>query len=191
MRPDKYKSFAEMKASEEDYEISSVYRDSRITVAAIHGGIEPGTERVAREIGEEFNTYVFEAFTGNWDLHVTSNNYREDFLSRMLGKSEACLSIHGLRGDDEAVYMSSSNEELDALVRKALEESEFVVRDYKQMGAQNFVNLASRGGVQLELTRGLRDSFFPEGARGSAITARYASFCSAVTKALREYEETL
>ena len=104
MRPDKYKSFAEMAEREENYEISSVCRDSGITVAAIHGGMEPGTERVAREIGGEFNTYVFEAFGKDvWNLHVTSDNYREDFLSQMLGKSKACLSIHGLHGDDEAV----------------------------------------------------------------------------------------
>lgn len=192
MRPDKYKSFAEMTANEEDYEIHSVCRDSQITVAAIHGGIEPGTERVAREIGAKFNTYVFEAFgEDSWDMHVTSNNYREDFLSQILGKSDVCLSLHGLHGGDEAVYISSSNKELDALVRQALEESEFVVKDYEPMGAQNFVNLATKGGVQLELTLGLRDSFFLEGARGSAITTRYASFCSAVTKALKEYEETL
>ncbi len=185
---DKYRNFKEMAEKESGrFSIKSGDRDAKITIAAIHGGMEPGTERIAQELSD-YNTYVFEAFGPDaWGLHITSNNYREEMLEMLLGKSDACLSLHGLHGKDEAVYISSSNPELEVLVRESLEKSGFEVKDYHPMEEENFVNLAERGGVQLELTRGLRDAMFEGGAKGSRKTEKFRQFCKSLKEAIGEY----
>jgi phage replication-related protein YjqB (UPF0714/DUF867 family) len=169
---DKYKNFQELSKNHKrdvDYRIEACDRASPFSVLAIHGGkTEPMTAEIARAIaGNDLNYYVFETLQQQaWDLHVTSNNYDEPAAVDMAGKSRACISIHGFKESHKRqVCIGGQNVKLKNLIFQNLQktglleqttENPFTDKFYAEDKA-NIVNRCIEGGVQIEISRALRD----------------------------------
>lgn len=158
-------SFSSLKALKEsleegrDFQIEAVDRESSVTVVAPHGGlIESGTSELARSLaGEKYNLFDFQALsqTGARKGHVTSTNFREPRLSKMLETSRICVSFHRMRDRHKTVYLGGNNSKLKALVASNLAKAGFLCDSdpprLKGKSKRNFVNLAREAGLQIEI----------------------------------------
>lgn len=190
---DTYKNISELRQNEkegEDYIISSVQTDSSVAVIAIHGGkIEKGSSEVAKllAIKGNYNYYSFEGIKkgSNAVLHITSTNFDEKLAKEIVGKSQKTISVHGMAGGDLTTNLGGLDLELIELIEKHLVEAGFkVAKAPKELGAKNPKNIAncnlSKKGVQLELTKGLRDSFL----KGEKSQEQLNKYVEAIHKAL-------
>ena len=169
MAHDTYSCFADLKTHEEqnkDYKISISDLGSGITIIAPHGGkIEPGTSDIARKIAtERFNYYCFEGIKkeNNGRLHITSHNFDEPMAVKMLSGSHIVVAIHACTGNERFVYLGGLDIVLKAVIAKELESRGIIVpKGHEKFKGLNPDNICNRGankkGVQLEITRGLRD----------------------------------
>jgi len=170
---DKYANYDELKQHEkegEDYVILLRENNSRIAVIATHGGgIEPGTVDIADGVASrEHNFYAFKGIKrkGNAVLHITSNRFDEPKGVRLAENAELVVSIHGYQGEDEVVFIGGKNQDLKEKIRYALNEAGFHAEISTKTGLQgrhpeNICNRCRNGeGVQLEISRGLRDRMF-------------------------------
>jgi phage replication-related protein YjqB (UPF0714/DUF867 family) len=169
---DRYRSFAELTASEEDgrdYERALVRRESDIVILAPHGGgIEQGTSEIAAAVaGEEFSLYCFKGIkeSGNEDLHVTSTLFDDPQCLDLVTQSRIVVAIHGLQGRDKAINVGGLDERLKTGLVEALNEAGFEAREDDSHHSGTFPsNICNRGltgeGVQLEVTEGLRLTMF-------------------------------
>lgn len=166
-----------------------------VIVSPHGGGIELGTSEVALAIaGINLSYYLFEGVKtqDNGDLHITSSNFDEPQCLEILRESEMALTVHGESSDTEAVYLGGLNNAATESLRAALELQGFTVLKHPNMALQglhpqNICNLGRGGaGVQLELSRGLRESFFDgfskEGRQKS--THRLVTFSLLIRQAL-------
>ena len=173
---DRFKSMTElMDLTEEntDWIINTIERNSNVIITAIHGGaIEPATTELAELTAEKggFDYFTFKAIRtkANAELHVTSRNYDEPKLMKMIANNPYAIAIHGCKGEDETIYMGGKDEQLmDAMT----EEFEKLGIDVRQApshmsGAHddNIINCCkTEKGVQLELTSGIRKKLFENG----------------------------
>jgi phage replication-related protein YjqB (UPF0714/DUF867 family) len=172
--------------------------DCRLAVMAPHGGgIEPGTVDIADAIaGKDFTFYAFKGIRkrGNRVLHLASNRFDEPTGLAAAGKATVALTIHGCRGQAPAVLIGGRHDLLKEAIRRSLTLAGFCARISSRTGLRgnspdNICNrLTARGGVQLELTRGLREAMFSDlenrSLRGK--TPLFYSFVNAVRKPLFE-----
>lgn len=190
---DTYKNISELRQDEkegEDYIISSVQTDSSVAVIAIHGGkIEKGSSEVAKLLATKgnYNYYSFEGIKkgSNAVLHITSTNFDEKLAKEIVGNSKKTISVHGMAGSDLTTNLGGLDLELIELIEKHLVEAGFkVAKAPKELGAKNPKNIAncnlSKKGVQLELTKGLRDSFL----KGEKSQEQLNKYVEAIHKAL-------
>lgn len=171
---DKYANFEELKSKEQEGEDFRVVicspPDSQTVVVAPHGGgIEPGTSEIARKIAEDdLSVALFEGIKpkGNRDLHITSTNFDEPRCLALVQSAQNVIAIHGERSNEEVVYLGGADDELGAYIRDSLETRGFRVDKHKNKNLQgtrrnNICNQGCREkGVQLELAKGLRETFF-------------------------------
>ena len=169
MARDTYSCFAELKNHEEqnkDYKISISDVGSQITIIAPHGGkIEPGTSDIAKRIAAEgFNYYCFEGIKSekNGLLHITSHNFDEPRAVQIISKSRIVVAIHACTGNEKLVFLGGLDEVLKAVIANELETRGILVPEgHGKFKGSNPENICNRGtskkGVQLEITRGLRD----------------------------------
>lgn len=170
---DTYKNFKALSAKEKagvDYRITSKDTESSVAVIAIHGGsIEKGTTEVASKLAGlgSYDFYTFEGIKkkNNSILHITSTKFDESTARTLVSKSKQTISVHGCVGDDKVTYLGGLDTELGEKIKKNLEAAGFVVKkapsNLAGVEKNNIANANLSGkGVQLELTRGLRDSFF-------------------------------
>lgn len=168
---DKYASYAQLEAEEEqgqDFSRTYTDRGSEILVLAPHaGGIEPGTSRIARAIaGDDWSLYLFEGLksTGNCKLHITSRRFDEPTAVAAVEDARLVVSVHGERTtDEEFVEVGGLYSELRTRVKDRLDEAGFPVRRPPERRAgtnpKNICNRGKeRGGIQLEVSRKLRDT---------------------------------
>lgn len=168
--PDKYRNFAELQRSERagaDYSIACNRRNSAIAVIAPHGGhIEPGSSEIAAAIaGDDFNLYIFSGLRRrpHGDLHVTSASFDEPNCLAMVAACKAVIAVHGLRGKDELVDIGGLDAKLRNDVQVKLAGAGFNAQvvttgGHAAVSPLNICNRSQTGaGVQLELSRGLRD----------------------------------
>jgi phage replication-related protein YjqB (UPF0714/DUF867 family) len=195
---DKYASFDDLRAAEAPGTFSIFARESHATFAVMapHGGrIEPGTSEIARAIaGDDLALYVFDAIKakGNKDLHITSSRFDEPNCVHMLGTVQTVLAIHGEKSDTDTVFVGGRHPGFPSILRAELAPLGFNVEEHKnpRLQGRDAMNICNRGvsgrGMQLELARGLRQTFFKslkkEGLRER--TPRFVQFCSAVRAAL-------
>lgn len=199
MAEDKYANFDRLKAAEpaKAWRALVLPRQSDIAVIAPHGGeIEQGTSELAAAIaGQNLSLYVFEGLkgTGNADLHITSSNFDEPLGVDLVEQTRTVLAIHGERGAEvEVVYLGGLDQVLSALLSEKLAAAGFVVQRHKRPNMQGIAkaNICNRGtsgkGVQLELSKGLRRTFFmsmtPRGRQQP--TERFYAFVAASRSAL-------
>lgn len=170
---DKYKNFAELAAAEQegqDFRKVVVKRDARVVVIAPHGGgIERGTSEITTALaGSEFSLYCFEGIKrqGNFEwLHITSTNFDDPDCVRMVEQSGYVLAVHGCVGKDKTVFVGGRNDLLKSNMIEALSSTGFkAVKDTTNHSGREINNICNRsgggGGVQLEISEGLRWSMF-------------------------------
>lgn len=192
---DTYRSVEELLAREWDHvQIDNrVDGRSRIAVLAPHAGeIEPFTGEIARAVaGKEHRFYGFagKAPQGNARLHVTSTRFDEPRLRTVLNGARTAIAIHGAAGDEDALtLLGGVNRTLMDAIQWALEQAGFaVMRAPTHLAGgdpRNVVNRVPEGGVQLELTRRLREDL----RRGFLRKVRFDCYVQAIRAAVAEYE---
>jgi phage replication-related protein YjqB (UPF0714/DUF867 family) len=170
---DRYTNFAELAHCEkrnEDYVIICRDLHSRVAIMAPHGGgIEPGTVDLADAIsGENFTFYAFKGLkkTGNKILHLNSNVFDEPLGDKISQEADIVISIHGAHEMEEMVLVGGRHEELKQALVPALKAGGFdaaicEIPGLRGIQSDNLCNRCRTGkGVQLELSRGLREKLF-------------------------------
>ncbi|MFO7667499.1 MAG: poly-gamma-glutamate hydrolase family protein [Desulfobacterales bacterium] len=170
---DKYANYDDLKQHEikgEDYVILSRAGTSRIAVIALHGGgIEPGTVDIADALaGAEHSFYAFKGIKkkGNAVLHISSTKFDEPEGIRIAEKAETVVSIHGCRSKYDTVFVGGRNQNLKEKICHILEKAGFnsEISEKEGLHGQHPENICNRclsgEGVQLEITRGLREKMF-------------------------------
>ena len=171
---DVYLNFAELIESERegiDFRIYTVKREGSTTViVAPHGGaIEPGTSEVAKEVAKnDLSLAIFEGIKpkDNKHLHITSTNFDEPRCVELVQKADTVVAIHGEGSSELIVFLGGRDDELRVHLKAALERYSYAVKthgnpDLHGLAAANICNRGRHGvGVQLELSFGLRQTFF-------------------------------
>jgi phage replication-related protein YjqB (UPF0714/DUF867 family) len=204
MHQDKYPNFAALARSQKrntDYSIECEDRGTNFVIVAPHaGGIEPGTTEIVRALaGANLSYYLFQGLKRKNNLaalHITSTKFDEPQCLALLQAAAMVLAVHGENSNASVVYIGGLHGEAKNLVRAALEERRFVVREHPKRYLQgrerrNLCNIGRNGGgIQLELTKGLRRTLFeslkPSGR--TRTTARFTEFCGAVRSALSQIQ---
>jgi phage replication-related protein YjqB (UPF0714/DUF867 family) len=195
---DRYANFAALASSEPTSHYSITVRDigSPVVIVAPHGGgIEPGTSEIARAVAADvFSCYLFEGkkLRGNGRLHITSANFDEPQCIALLSAATTAVSVHGENSNTEVAYIGGLNSVVVKSIQATLDHQGFVVREHPnpEMQGRNPRNICNTGrlgaGVQLELSAGLRRSFFESLARGGrkCPTPQLALFGMLVREAL-------
>ena len=130
---------------------------------APHGGaIEPGTSEVVKEVAnDDLSLAIFEGIKSknNKRLHITSTNFDEPRCVELVQVSDTVVSIHGEKSDELSVELSTK-------LKSVLEWHGYSVKTHENpelhgLAAENICNRGRHGvGVQLELSFGLRQTFF-------------------------------
>jgi len=177
---DTYQSFNELKSNETAYHFELCDRGSLVTILAPHGGrIEPHTSEVARLIaGSDVNYYSFNGTKEgcNRDLHVTSHRFDEKQALTLTKKSEIVIAVHGCSRIEELVFLGGLDKDLMLRIAEKLEEEDIPsvlsVKRFSGIHVDNICNRGSTGkGVQLEISRPLRDNPAARGAIARAVRA--------------------
>ena len=195
---DKYQNFYALREAVPPchYKITREDKGSLIVIAGPHGGgIEPGTSEITRAIAsEDLSYYLFEGVkkNNNCDLHITSTNFDEPQCLELLKKAETAITVHGAGGDDKIVYLGGRDQDRQENIKNALKRRGFLVKKHIDINMQgtcpkNICNFGrSCEGVQLELTKGLRRTFFKslncEGRKTR--TERFREFCAGIREGL-------
>jgi phage replication-related protein YjqB (UPF0714/DUF867 family) len=173
-----YSDYASLAAAETegvDYERRSVtVSGATWTSIAIHGGgIEAASGEMARYVGAGLmNHYEFAGIksSGNSILHVESTLWDEPNCVAMVGASIRTLSFHGYTGTTDVAETALGGLDTDTLerIRFNLEAAGFSVVDAGgEIAGDSPNNIcnenANSAGVQLEMSRALRESFFTNG----------------------------
>jgi len=172
--PDKYLNFAALASAEPagSFSISLRSTGNPVVIAAPHGGgIELGTSEIALAIaGDDLSYYLFEGkkarAQGNGDLHITSTNFDEPQCLALLRAANMVLTVHGEDSKTEVVFLGGLHTEMLNSIRTMLVSHGFIVREHSVPNLQghpprNICNIGRSGaGVQLELSHGLRRTFF-------------------------------
>jgi len=185
---DKYARFQELADNElqgRDFRVLIEIRPSSLAVIAPHGGgIEPGTSEIVKAIaGTELSWYCFEGLKRrkNGDLHITSTKYDEPRCVRLVARSQIILAVHGCDKRSPVVYVGGRHRQLRTELLRALQDMGFDTREdsthHSGMSRDNLCNKGgSRQGVQLEISRGLRETMFEGlGAAGRKTTTKVFS----------------
>lgn len=191
---DKYSSFEELKGREAEgaYRVEAVDRGSAACIIAPHGGkIEPGTSELTRSVaGQDLSYYVFEGIKGdgNADLHITSSRFDEPMGDALVRNCYFAVSLHGCQGAEEVVYIGGRHQALALRIKAQLEKLGFTVATHPNPELQGVCrdNICNRGrlgmGVQLEISRGLRDRLARKRLEEKASTAN--DFAAAIRHAI-------
>lgn len=188
-----YKSFKELADQEEegrDYRIRIDLKDGHVLVMAPHGGkIEPGTAEIAEAIaGNDHSFYSFEGLKedGNSVLHIESHLFDEPHALQAAEKADIVITVHGQIDQKDAFIMFGGlNDGLCSEIKCQLEASGFQTRPpTKGLEGIDPMNICNRGrsrcGVQLEISRKIRDSLRTN-------RDQLHSFASAIRRAIQLY----
>ena len=188
MAQDRYSGFAELQRHEtlnKDYTLSIRKAGSRVTIMAPHGGkIEPRTSDLARRIaGENYNLYCLEGIKekNNACLHITSHRFDEPGSVKLAAKSEVVVAVHACTGTAGLVHIGGLNKNLGSMIAGELQDGGIgVSRDHPRFQGTNPANICNRGatgmGVQLEVTRDLRDDHQKVKAIARAVLAALLNY---------------
>jgi phage replication-related protein YjqB (UPF0714/DUF867 family) len=196
----KYANYEDLQQHEregEDYVLIFREDNSRIAIFAPHGGgIEPGTVEIADGVaGAEHNFYAFKGIKkkGNAVLHITSNRFDEPEGVRIAKNADVVVAIHGYHGDEDKVYIGGRNRDLKSRILHILNKAGFHAEISTKTGLrgqhpENICNRCRTGeGVQLEISRGLREKMFDNLDRRSwrKRTRLFFKFVDTLKEALR------
>ena len=149
---------------------------SSLGLMAVHGGgIEPGTEAIARYVsfhtGASLYVYAGRRPSGNLSLHRPSHTGKleERFLvKRFLRHVNSAISVHGHSRDQNYAYVGGLHQTMGQqfviLAQTTLPKYEWISdpkiipQGIRGRNPKNIVNLPPDQGMQLELPRGLRQT---------------------------------
>lgn len=169
MSDDSYRSFDQLRrhqAPGSDYRVRIRNVGSQISIIAPHGGrIEPRTSEIAVKIARnDYNCYLFEGIRerDNGCLHITSHRFDEPGAIEMLAASQVVVAVHACTGTDGRVYLGGRDGRLKQLIAAELKAAGInACGDHPRFQGVNPDNICNRGatrkGVQLEISRDLRD----------------------------------
>jgi len=176
-----YVNFAELELHEregKDYLVLYRRAAPEFAIMAPHGGgIELGTASIADTIaGVEHTFYAFKGIkrSGNRMLHLTSNLFDEPHGVQISNHALIVIAVHGCRDTRDVVFLGGKNEPLKDQMTAALRGSGFAAENSQRPGLrgidpENICNRCQGGaGVQLELSRGLRERMFDHLAHRSS-----------------------
>jgi phage replication-related protein YjqB (UPF0714/DUF867 family) len=168
-----YSNFAELKQhAREDEDFTILYRkvDSEIAIIAPHGGgIEPGTSDIADLLaGCDYTFYCFKGLKkkGNTMLHLGSSFFDEERGLQAAQNARIVITVHGSKDKAERVHIGGKNQALKQKIMHALQAAGFEAGIDDMPGllgkrSENICNRCKSGkGVQLEISRGLREKMF-------------------------------
>jgi phage replication-related protein YjqB (UPF0714/DUF867 family) len=192
---DRYRCFAELEKNEtrgEDYLIFLRKGASGIAVMAPHGGgIEFGTDQVASAIAHPEHTFwAFRGIkkTGNGILHIASTSFDVPEALEIAVSAKTVITLHGCHGEAPVVYVGGRHARLKRCLRRALSNADFDARFSTKPGlkGESPFNLCNRGGggVQLEISAGLRKRMFTSNKNGDLKKEDFLRFTSAVKTVL-------
>ena len=197
-----YHNFSELARNEtagHDFVIDYRHTGSAIAILAPHGGrIEPGTTPIARALaGDEHNYYSFTGIKSqdNRDLHLTSNAFDEPQALATAARAEVAITIHGLNGSKPRVLIGGRNHQLQIAIRTSLTAAGFSaeISDVPGLRGASPTNICNRciseKGVQLEISRGLREQLLAGLAQNGegTPTAVFSVFIMALRKAIAPF----
>lgn len=171
MGTDKYSDYKTLASNEilnRDYKILVQDMGSNISIIAPHGGlIEPKTSLIAKLIANDtFNYYCFEGIKdkNNQDLHITSHRFDEPKALDLISSSDIIITVHACKDIEDAIYVGGCFKELACHIENAL--GKFEIKLFKQKNkfpGTHPENICNKGrkkrGIQLEISRGIRDDF--------------------------------
>lgn len=138
-----------------------------ILIIAPHGGlIEPGTSLIADALaGDKYWFYAFEGImpSGNMRLHVSSNLFDEERFIAISSEVVWTLSVHGFASPGETIFVGGRDgvgcEEIGEILREhGFDAITTCPQGIRGTNPNNIVNRnRSRTGVQLEISRGMRN----------------------------------
>lgn len=149
---------------------------SSLGLLAVHGGgIEPGTEEIARYVsfhtGASLYVYAGRRPSGNLSLHRASHTSKleERFLvKRFLQHVNRAISVHGHGRDQNYAYVGgldqTMRQQFVTLAQATLPkyawtaDPEIIPQGIGGRNPKNIVNLPADQGMQLELPKGLRQT---------------------------------
>jgi phage replication-related protein YjqB (UPF0714/DUF867 family) len=196
---DKYQDFSAMSILEKprrDYLVRLRNRRSSIVIVAPHGGgIEPGTSEIAEAIaGGNHSFYAFEGIKSrnNRNLHITSARFDEPRCLALVESSTTAITVHGEGSEGSFVFLGGRDKNTLKRIASSLLTRRFRVKRHKSpmlqgQDSKNICNRVRSGiGVQIELSKGLRRSFFRSFSRdGRACkTLRFHDFVDAVREGI-------
>ena len=188
MAKDRYRSFKELQRHEtpdRDYTVAVQDTGSRVTIIAPHGGkIEPRTSDLARRIaGDDHNYYSFEGIKDrdNACLHITSHRFDEPAAVDLVARSRVVVAVHACTGTAGLVHIGGLNKALGRMIADELQDRGIIVSfDHPRFQGSNPNNICNRGstgiGVQLEVTRDLRDDLQKVESIAQAVRAALLKF---------------
>jgi len=199
---DEYIDFGNLAARETEgtdfrVRVREVAGASTVVAAPHGGGIEPGTTEVAQAIaGDDCSFCAFEGLKtrGNGSLHITSTRFDEPRCIGLVQRSQRVVAVHGEKSKKPVVFIGGLDGPLLGRLSSALRARGFTVLRHPHPDFQGThpANLCNRGqsgaGVQLELSFGLRRTFFKSlSTMGRKTTTdRFSAFVAAVRKSLNE-----
>jgi phage replication-related protein YjqB (UPF0714/DUF867 family) len=184
-----FKELADCEAEDQDYRIRIELRDPRVLIMAPHGGkIELTTEIIAEAIaGQDYSLYSFEGLKGDSRiLHIESHLFDEPRALQVVQKADVVITVHGqIDQREEFVMIGGLNESLRSEIAQQLEEVRFQTRSpIEGLAGTDPMNVCNRGksrrGVQLEISRKVRDSL-------KTNYEKLKIFANAVREAIRIY----
>ena len=186
----------------EDWDLLIQQPGAPIAIITIHGGaIEPLTSELAAAIaGDEHNLYDLRGVraTGNAELRVPAIRFQEMRLQMLLERCQTALHLDGVDGDEPVMYLGGRNTSLISHLEEALSAAGFRVEPPPSplmvQSRQRFYNQPELGGVQIELSLGLRQrmvtALLAEGSGWQEVshqTLVFRTFVEAVRRALQDY----
>ena len=164
---DKYRNYKALERQESEYRIEVIDRGSEVTIIAPHGGrIEPHTGEIAALIADvRYNLFCFHGLKqdDNCDLHITSHRFDHPRALELVRKSRHVIAVHGCTDSEPVAYLGGLDTELIEQIGTELTGRGVAHEcNSERFSGTHHHNICNRGrfrrGVQLELSRGIRDS---------------------------------
>jgi phage replication-related protein YjqB (UPF0714/DUF867 family) len=215
MNKDKYKNFGDLFSAEgsNSFDIEFRNSNSRFLIFSPHGGgIEQGTSEICKQIaGKTHSYYLFTGIGYNCKrLHITSTNFDEPELIRLLSQHTYAVSIHGMTGKIKNIgfadiYLGGLNGKLIEITTNMLRSQSFSTTntlekpDLQLSGKdpRNITNKCISGqGMQVEISEELRAKFFrkdfkKKANRETGRTQEFYRFCDAIVQSINQFENEL
>ena len=177
---DRYHNFEELSGHEHEFQVTVLDRGSDVTIVAPHGGrIEPNTSDIAALIaGDLYNLFCFNGLKDgdNRDLHLTSHKFDHPRALALVSNAGVVVSVHGCSVKKPIVYLGGLDTALIKLISGQLTERRITNEcSSPRLKGTHPHNICNRGrsnrGVQLEISRGVRDCGSARLDIGSAVQA--------------------